>query len=62
MRTPLAAWPVFPQRNGALPDPGLPGRDVGAWEALDFDVAASRTDRSALTKRLKKRLRGNARP
>ncbi|MEO8306367.1 MAG: type II toxin-antitoxin system death-on-curing family toxin [Betaproteobacteria bacterium] len=56
-RTALAACLVFLQINGALPDPGLPARDVDAWEALVFDIAASREDRSGLTKRLKALLR-----
>jgi death-on-curing protein len=56
-RTALAACLVFLQANGALPDPDLPGRDVDAWEALVMDVAASRIDRAALTKRLRRLLR-----
>lgn len=56
-RTALAACLVFLQVNGALPDPGLPGRDADAWEALVLDVAASREDRMGMTKRLKTLLR-----
>jgi len=56
-RTALAACLVFLQVNDALPDPGLPARDVDAWEALVIDVAASRADRLVLTKRLRKLLR-----
>lgn len=59
-RTALAACLVFLQVNGALPDPGLPGRDIEAWEALVFDVATSRADRITLTRRLKKLLRARA--
>ncbi len=56
-RTALAACLVFLQIDGALPDPGLPGRDVDAWQTLMLDVAASREDRSGLTRRLKALLR-----
>jgi len=56
-RTALAACLVFLQVNDALPEPGLPARDVDAWEALVIDVAASRADRLVLTKRLRKLLR-----
>ncbi len=56
-RTALAACLVFLQVNDALPDPGLPARDVDTWEALVIDVAASRADRLVLTKRLRKLLR-----
>ena len=59
-RNALAACLVFLQINGALPDATLPGRDVDAWEALLFDVAASREDRIGLTRRLKTLLRRKA--
>ena len=52
-RTGLAACLVFLEANGRLPDPGLSGRDADAWEALMLDVAASRLDRDATTKRLR---------
>lgn len=52
-RTALAACLVFLEANGRLPDPGLSGRDADAWEALMLDVAASRLDRDATTKRLR---------
>jgi len=40
-----------------LPNPGLPGREIDAWEALILEVAASRLDRDGTTKRLKSLLR-----
>lgn len=52
-RTALAACLVFLEANGRLPAPGLPGREIDAWEALVLDVAGSRIDRSATTKRLR---------
>lgn len=52
-RTALAACLVFLEANGRLPDPGLPGREVNDWEALVLDLAASRLDRDATTKRLR---------
>ncbi|MGH8633877.1 MAG: type II toxin-antitoxin system death-on-curing family toxin [Burkholderiales bacterium] len=56
-RTALAACLVFLEANGRLPDPGLPGREIDAWEALILEVAASRLDRDGTTKRLKSLLR-----
>ena len=56
-RTALAACLVFLEANGRLPDPGLSGRDADAWEALMLDVAASRLDRDATTKRLRSLLK-----
>ena len=56
-RTALAACLVVREANGMLVDPGLPGRDIDAWEALVLDVAASRLDREQTTARLKKLLR-----
>ena len=56
-RTALAAALVFLTHNGLLADPGLPARNVDAWEALVLDVAASRLDRDATTVRLRKLLR-----
>jgi len=56
-RTALAACLVFLEANGRLPDPGLPGREIDAWEALVLEVAASRLDRDGTTKRLKSLLR-----
>lgn len=52
-RVGLAACLVFLDANGRLPDPGLPGRDVDAWEAFVLDVAASRIDRDRTTARLR---------
>jgi len=52
-RTALAACLVFLEANGRLPDPGLPGREVDAWEELAMDVGASRLDREGTTKRLR---------
>lgn len=56
-RTALAACLVFLEANGRLPDPGLPGRELDAWEALVLDVAGSRLDREGATKRLRSLLR-----
>jgi death-on-curing protein len=52
-RTALAACLVFLEANGRLPDPGLPVREIDAWEALVLDVAASRLDRDKTTKRVR---------
>lgn len=60
-RTALAAALVFLQQNGMLKDPGLPARNVDAWEALVLDVAASRIDREQTTARLRKLLRRRSR-
>ena len=56
-RTALAACLVFLETNGRLPDPGLPGREIDAWEALVLDVSASRLDRDGTSKRLKSLLK-----
>ena len=56
-RTALAACLVFLEANGRLPDPGLPQREIDAWEVFVLDVAASRLDRDATTKRLRALLR-----
>jgi death-on-curing protein len=61
-RTALAACLVFLQVNGRLPDAGLPSRAVDAWEALAWDIAASRIDREQATKRLRMLLRPKRRP
>ena len=52
-RTALASCLVFLEANGRLPVPGLPGRELNAWEALVLDVAASRLDRDGTTRRLR---------
>jgi death on curing protein len=49
-RTALAACLVFLSENDLLPEEKL---DVGGWEALTLDVAASRIDREQTTKRLR---------
>ena len=53
-RTALASCLVFLESNGLLPDPGMPARDVDAWEALVLDVAASKLDREQATARLRR--------
>ena len=53
-RTALATCLVFLSENDLLPNEKL---DVDAWEALTFDVAASRLDRAQTTTRLRKCLR-----
>ena len=55
-RTALAACLVFLEANGRLPEAGLPGREIDAWEALVLEVAASRLDRDG-TSRLKSLLK-----
>jgi death-on-curing protein len=59
-RTALASCLVFLQFNDLLPDPGLPSRDVDAWETLVLDVASSRIDRETTFARLKNLLHGDA--
>jgi len=49
--TALAASLVFLDGNGLLPDTKLP---TDAWEKLVLDVAASKIDRDATTRRLRK--------
>ena len=56
-RTALASCLVFLEANGRLPDPGLPVREIDAWEALMLDVASSRLDRDGTTRRLRGLLR-----
>ena len=56
-RTALAASLVFLKQNDLLKDPGLPARNIDAWEALVLDVAASRIDREQTSARLRKLLR-----
>ena len=56
-RTALAACLVFLQVNGRLPDAGLPSEAIDDWEALAWDIAASRIDREQATKRLRMLLR-----
>ena len=52
-RTALAACLVFLEENGLLPDRKLP---VDDWEQFVLDVAASKIDRDATTRRLRKLL------
>ena len=60
-RTALAACLVFLQVNGRLPDAGLPSEAIDDWEALAWDIAASRIDREQATKRLRMLLRSKRR-
>ena len=53
-RTALAACLVFLQSNDLLSNEEL---DTGQWEEFMLDVAASRLDRDATTRRLRKLLR-----
>lgn len=57
-RTALAACLVFLEENGLLPDRKLPITD---WEQFVLDVAASRLDRAATTRRLRKLLKKSRR-
>ena len=50
-RTALAACLVFLESNGLLPDEKLP---TDGWEEFVLDVAASKVDRDATTRRLRK--------
>jgi death-on-curing protein len=61
-RTALATCLVFLQVNDRLPDAGLPSTAVDAWEALAWDIAASRIDREQATKRLRMLLQPKRRP
>ena len=56
-RTALAACLVFLQINGFLPDRGAPTRAIDNWEALAWDVAASRIGREQTANRLRTLLR-----
>ena len=53
-RTALAACLVFLESNGLLPDAKLP---IDHWEEFVFEVAASKLDRDATTRRLRKLLK-----
>ena len=53
-RTALAACLVFLEENGLLPDRKLP---VDDWEQFVLDVAASKINRDATTRRLRKLLK-----
>ncbi len=50
-RTALAACLVFLESNSLLPDVKLP---TDEWEEFVLDVAASKVDRAATTRRLRK--------
>jgi death on curing protein len=56
-RTALAACLVFLQINGRLSDVSLPSRAIDDWEALAWDIAASRIDRRQTARRLRALLR-----
>ena len=53
-RTALAACLVFLESNGLLPEVKLPADE---WEEFVLDVAASKIDRAATTRRLRKLLK-----
>ena len=53
-RTALAACLVFLESNDLLPEERLP---VAEWEAFVLEVAASKLDRDATTRRLRKLIR-----
>ena len=57
-RTALAACLVFLEENGLLPDRKLP---IDDWEQFVLDVAASKIDRDATTRRLRKLLKRSRR-
>jgi death-on-curing protein len=52
-RTALSACLVFLESNGLLPEVKLP---IDEWEEFVLDVAASKLDRDATTRRLRKLL------
>jgi len=54
-RTALAACLVFLEQNKLLPEEKLP---ADAWEEFVLDVASSKLDRDATTRRLRKLLKG----
>ncbi len=54
-RTALAACLVFLEQNELLPEEKLP---ADAWEEFVLDVASSKLDRDATTRRLRKLLKG----
>lgn len=53
-RTALAACLVFLELNDILTESARSLVDIDAWESLVLDLAASRLDRDATTKRLRK--------
>ena len=55
-RTALAACLVFLEQNRLLPDSGALGKSIDDWETRAPDVAASRLDRAATSKRLRRLL------
>lgn len=55
-RTALAAALVFLDANGLLPDPAAPDGRIDEWESLVLEVAASKLDREATARRLRKLL------
>ena len=57
-RTALAACLVFLEENGLLPDRKLP---IDDWEQIVVDVASSKIDRDATTRRLRKLLKRSRR-
>ena len=57
-RTALAACLVFLEENGLLPDRKLP---IDDWEQIVVDVASSKIDRDATTRRLRKLLKKSRR-
>lgn len=54
-RTALAACLVFLESNGLLPEVKLPADE---WEELVLDLAASKLDRDATTRRLRRLVKG----
>ena len=54
-RTALAACLVFLEKNELLPENKLP---TDIWEEFVLDVASSKIDRDATTRRLRKLLKG----
>ena len=61
-RTALATSLVFLEANEQLPDPDLPGKRIDEWETLILDIAASRVDRVAATRRFRALLSATPKP
>lgn len=57
-RTALATCLVFLEANEYLPDPDLPGERIDQWEALNLEIAGSRTDPIHTSRRFRELLSG----
>jgi len=55
-RAALATCLIVLEKNGLLPDDGLPGNNIDAWEHLTLDVASGKIDRDETARRLRELL------